>query len=72
MEKLTLFDLISNEVIWDSSYCYYCENEIELPGDDNNELLIRVYRGGHDHLIFVVFHKSCYDNFLKVCGPLFT
>jgi hypothetical protein len=76
MQKLTLFDLMANDIIWESDYCYYCEKEITLPSIDDiqlslpnhDELLIRVYRGGHGHLIFIVFHKICYDHFLKTCG----
>ena len=60
MNQLTLFDVISDRILWQCDYCGWCDGGLSLdPKDAADEIVMRVYLGGHDQVCMVGYHKSC-------------
>jgi len=54
----------SNE-IWQTDFCSWCDNEIKV--DDGNCCVIKNYKGGFGHDIYLGFHPKCYiDHELQI------
>jgi hypothetical protein len=62
MNKITLFDIISDSVIWQCDLCHNCDGILDL--DSNNphdEIVLRAYRGQFGHLVIQGYHASCWN-----------
>lgn len=61
MEHLTLFDSLTDKVLWRTTYCNWCD--YLLPRRDelvDDEIAIRAYQGQHGHMVFLGYHAKCY------------
>jgi Fe-S oxidoreductase len=63
----TIFDLISDTVIWHCSQCTWCNGELD-EDPDREDIIIRVYRGAKGHKIFVAYHETCYTQRSNLWG----
>ena len=61
MTKPTLFDLISDRLIWQCEHCGYCDEVLDIDTvNPDCEVLIRTYRGGKGHMVMIGYHADCW------------
>jgi hypothetical protein len=68
MERPTLFDVISDRIIWICDTCPVCDQDLVLRDDE--EILMRVYTGSQDHTVMVGYHRSCFVETENMLGLL--
>jgi hypothetical protein len=63
MTKPTMFDLVSDRLIFHAQHCPYCDSLLDL--DNSPGVALTAYQGQFGHVIIYGYHTNCLRERMK-------